>query len=132
MQDISAFAATSAAVAWFALSYRDLFQLAARVWRLEAMRLAMAPPAPPVIRVQHDPDAEDIAGREVALALPDGRPLSHVGDFLFEPGVRWMVRGPSGVGKSTLLRAIADLWPFGGGNVSPPMNARVMFMPQKS
>jgi putative ATP-binding cassette transporter len=132
MQDISAFAATAAAVAWFALSYRDLFQLSARTRRLEALRLAMAPPPPPGIRVQRDPDASDVAGREVALALPDGRPLSHVGEFLFEPGARWMVRGPSGVGKSTLLRAIAGLWPFGGGEVRLPSGARVMFMPQKS
>lgn len=132
MQDISAFAATTAAVAWFALSYRDLFQLSARVRRLEAMRLAMAPPSPPGIHVRHDPEANDVAGREVALALPDGRPLSRVGEFLFEPGARWMVRGPSGVGKSTLLRAIAGLWPFGRGEVSLPTGARVMFMPQKS
>ncbi len=132
MQDISAFAATAAAVAWFALSYRDLFQLSARVRRLETMRLAMAPPAPPGIKVARDPEADDVAGRRVALALPDGRPLSHVGEFLFEPGARWMVRGPSGVGKSTLLRAIAGLWPFGGGEVRLPAGARIMFMPQKS
>ncbi|MBN8284360.1 ABC transporter ATP-binding protein/permease [Zoogloea sp.] len=132
MQDISAFAATTAAVAWFALSYRDLFQLSARTRRLEAMRRAMAPPPPPGIRVQRDPATDDVAGRQVALALPDGRPLSRVGEFLFEPGARWMVRGPSGVGKSTLLRAIAGLWPFGGGEVCLPAGARVMFMPQKS
>lgn len=132
MQDISAFAATTAAVAWFALSYRDLFQLSARTRRLEAMRRAMAPPPPPGIRVQRDPATDDVAGLQVALALPDGRPLSRVGEFLFEPGARWMVRGPSGVGKSTLLRAIAGLWPFGGGEVRLPAGARVMFMPQKS
>mgnify|MGYP002146855535 FL=1 len=132
MQDISAFAATTTAVAWFARSYRDLFQLSARTRRLEALRLAMAPPPAPGIRVARDPDTDDVAGRGVALALPDGRPLSRVGEFLFEPGARWMVRGPSGVGKSTLLRAIAGLWPFGGGAVRLPAGARVMFMPQKS
>ena len=132
MQDISAFAATTAAVAWFALSYRELFQLSARARRLEAMRLAMAPPQPPGIRVERDAVSDDVTGMEVALALPDGRPLSRVGEFLFEPGARWMVRGSSGVGKSTLLRAIAGLWPFGGGEVRLPAGARVMFMPQKS
>jgi putative ATP-binding cassette transporter len=35
-------------------------------------------------------------------------------------------------GKSTLLRAIAGLWPFGSGRITVPDNARIMFMPQKS
>jgi putative ATP-binding cassette transporter len=132
MQDIAAFSAMTAAVAWFALSYRDLFQLSARVRRLRAMNEAMEPPPPPGIKTQRDPATENIAGSDVCLNLPNGRLLSEIKAFLFSPGQRWMVKGPSGVGKSTLLRAIAGLWPFGEGSVSIPLNARIMFMPQKN
>lgn len=132
MQDIAAFSAMTAAVAWFALSYRDLFQLSARVRRLRAMNEAMEAPLPPGIKTQRDPVTENIAGSDVSLNLPNGRLLSEIKAFLFAPGQRWMVKGPSGVGKSTLLRAIAGLWPFGEGSVSIPLNARIMFMPQKN
>jgi len=49
----------------------------------------------------------------------------------FEPGSKVLIKGESGTGKSTLIRAIAGLWPWGQGEVYLPMNARVMFVPQK-
>ena len=50
----------------------------------------MAPPPAPGIRVARDPDTDDVAGRSVALALPDGRLEQFMAG---EPGLADLVAG---------------------------------------
>ena len=42
-----------------------------------------------------------------------------------------LVAGESGTGKSTLVRAIAGLWPWGGGSVNFHPDRRLFMLPQK-
>lgn len=63
---------------------------------------------------------------------PLQKPLTRLSPIRIAPGERWIVRGPSGVGKSTLLRVLAGLWPHGAGEVAVPQGAKLMFVPQRS
>lgn len=77
-------------------------------------------------------DAAVILCTRVALRKPDASPLITVPALRLAGGERWLVSGRSGVGKSTLLRALAGLWPYGEGSVQIPSAASLMFLPQRS
>lgn len=67
----------------------------------------------------------------LSVAQHDGRVMIEEAEVIIEPGEKVMVRGESGVGKSTLIRAIAGLWPWGKGIIVTPRAARIMFVPQR-
>jgi putative ATP-binding cassette transporter len=52
-------------------------------------------------------------------------------DTTVAPGEKVMVKGESGTGKSTLIRAMAGLWPWGSGEILRPAHASIAFMPQR-
>ncbi|WP_077036938.1 ABC transporter ATP-binding protein/permease [Pelomonas sp. KK5] len=114
---------------WLAGAWKQIVEWLAVLRRLDEMKRAMAQPSTSGIALD---EAKGLSLHDLQLSLPDGQPLLTVGDLRIAAGQRWLLRGPSGLGKSTLLRAIAGLWPHGVGRIEVPPAGRVMFMPQKS
>jgi putative ATP-binding cassette transporter len=52
-------------------------------------------------------------------------------DVTVQFGEKVLVAGESGTGKSTLVRAIAGLWPWGEGEIVLKPGAKLFLMPQK-
>src|ERR1700726_945959 len=47
------------------------------------------------------------------------------------PGEHVLIVGEAGTGKTMLFRALAGLWPWGGGRIALPSSGEVMFMPRQ-
>lgn len=68
---------------------------------------------------------------DLSVSLDDGTAVVGETEVVVEPGERLLVAGESGTGKSTLVRAIAGLWPWGGGSVNFHPDRRLFMLPQK-
>ncbi|MBS0242647.1 MAG: ABC transporter ATP-binding protein/permease [Proteobacteria bacterium] len=89
--------------------------------------------------------ADGTTGLIVRRPAPDGRlgaenlvvsdakglPLVDVGPLSFSPGTRSHIYGSTSAGKSSLVRALAGVWPWGEGVVRSPEGASMMVVPQK-
>ncbi len=61
----------------------------------------------------------------------DNRTLVKDLSFEVKPRHSLLIMGPSGSGKSSILRTIAGLWPACGGSMQRPAFDQVMFIPQR-
>src|SRR5215470_2253497 len=69
--------------------------------------------------------------KDLSVSLDDGTAVVGETEVAIDPGERLLVAGESGTGKSTLVRAIAGLWPWGGGSVNFHPDRRLFMLPQR-
>lgn len=67
----------------------------------------------------------------VSVMLSDGTVVVDDADVKVELGEKVLVVGESGTGKSTLVRAIAGLWPWGEGEIAIRPGSKLFLMPQR-
>src|SRR6516164_6336156 len=114
-------------------SYTEIAEYQAVVQRLAGFRgrmdeIAEARAVAQPIKIERT--GAGVAVETLDLDLPDGRPLRQDITLAAGPGKPLLITGPSGVGKSTVLRAIAGLWPFGRGRIRVT-DGRALFLPQR-
>jgi putative ATP-binding cassette transporter len=85
----------------------------------------------PAHDVIHTVEGEELGFKNVTLKTPAGdRTLITNLSFSVPSGKGLMIVGASGLGKSSLLRAIAGLWNTGEGTVTRPKLEDMLFLPQ--
>lgn len=76
-------------------------------------------------------EAESVRIDNLSITKPNGSALISNLNLQLKNGDRLLIKGPSGVGKSTLLRAVAGIWPYSSGSVTLPESKKVLFLSQK-
>ena len=87
----------------------------------------------PVREGDHDFDEEADVTMKIVLDKVcksfDGRPVINDFSHVFETGNSYVIEGPSGIGKTTLLRIITGLTPCDSGSVTYDKIAKPRFAP---
>jgi vitamin B12/bleomycin/antimicrobial peptide transport system ATP-binding/permease protein len=82
-------------------------------------------------RIERRPAPEGVVRiHGLRLKSHDGTAIMTAANIEIAPGEKVLVAGASGTGKSTLIRAIAGLWPWGGGEVQVAAGG-LFVMPQR-
>jgi putative ATP-binding cassette transporter len=138
MQAASAFTIVQTAFGWLVDNYPRLADWNACARRIASLMLSLdglerAEQGEGIGRIQRgDTRGEAMLGlHDFSVTLDDGTAVVGETEVVIEPGERLLVAGESGTGKSTLVRAIAGLWPWGGGSVNFHPDRRLFMLPQK-
>jgi putative ATP-binding cassette transporter len=135
VQAAGAFTAVLAAISLVVDNFESLTRFAAGVDRLAAFYQTLSAPAHlprPDSPVETVEGADELRLENLTVQTPaPARTLLRHLSLVVEPGEGLMIVGPSGSGKSALLRTITGLWPSGGGRILRPAAQHMLFLPQQ-
>src|SRR3954471_19806426 len=138
MQAASAFTIVQSAFGWLVDNYPRLADWNACARRIASLMMSLdglerAELGDGIGRIKRGEIQGDaiLSLNDLSVTLDDGTAVVGDAEVVVQAGERLLVAGESGTGKSTLVRAIAGLWPWGGGSVNFHPNRRLFMLPQK-
>jgi ABC-type uncharacterized transport system fused permease/ATPase subunit len=128
-QASTAFRIMLLALALVIKQFEQLTAFVASVERLDGLLKQPSSPTAPRIEMS---EADHLALHHLTLYTPDYQ-TTLIQDLTLTllPHQSLLMMGASGVGKSSLLRAIAGLWQAGSGQLVRPQRAQMLFLPQR-
>jgi vitamin B12/bleomycin/antimicrobial peptide transport system ATP-binding/permease protein len=129
MQLASAFQNVVTTLSWFIFNYKFVSDLVATTRRLARFHNSTedVSTSGPARSISTD-GALRVAN--LAICTPDNRLLLEIGDLTIARGQTVWLSGVSGLGKSTLFKALAGMWPHASGTIETPQG-RICFLPQQ-
>lgn len=131
VQATGAFSAILGALTLLIDNLDGLSQFAAGITRLDSFADSLEPDPAATQSTVRVENGQTLELKNVTLRTPSGeRTLVQALTIAVAPGQSLMIVGPSGLGKSSLLRLIAGLWRNGEGLVVRPGDDAMLFLPQ--
>ena len=133
MQTASAFGRVEGALSFVVKAYPQLAQWKSIIERLDGFErsIAAAAHSRQSLEVLERSAGCSINASDLALNKPCGAPLLKIEALDLTVGKATLLTGRSGTGKSTLLRALAGIWPHARGRIEMPARSRVLVLPQR-
>jgi len=130
-QSASAFGNISDSLSFFRNAYDSFAAYRAAIIRLHGMvdtnHIARELPSLEILATTDG----SVELRRVEVRTPSGAQLVDPLDLRLEPGEGLVITGASGVGKTTLLRSLAQMWPYTSGTLYRPIDEhQTMFLSQ--
>jgi ABC-type uncharacterized transport system fused permease/ATPase subunit len=131
-QAVVAFRSILIALALVINQFEKLSYFASGVTRLYTFLQEMQTQPPLVAEGITFTEAPDIVLDRLTLKTPDQQTtLIQSLSLTVTPGESLLIMGTSGVGKTSLLRALAGLWQSGSGHIARPNQKHLLFLPQR-
>jgi vitamin B12/bleomycin/antimicrobial peptide transport system ATP-binding/permease protein len=137
MQAASAFTIVQGAFSWLVDNYPRLADWNASARRIASLMVSLdsleeAESGKAFNRIKRT-ETGDAAMKllNLSVSLDDGTAVVDDTAVVIQKGERVLIAGESGTGKSTLVRAIAGLWPWGGGEILIQKDSRLFLLPQR-
>jgi vitamin B12/bleomycin/antimicrobial peptide transport system ATP-binding/permease protein len=136
MQAASAFTIVQAAFNWLVDNYPRLSDWTASARRVASLEVSLDAledaETGGVGRIKRgEGEGAALRLRNLSVTLDDGTAVVNDAEVAIMPGEKVLVAGESGTGKSTLVRAIAGLWPWGEGDIEVQRGANLFLLPQR-
>jgi putative ATP-binding cassette transporter len=135
MMVVGAFIQVQGSLRWFIDNFSTLADWRATLLRIASFRqtvLTMDGLGATSNRIEFEPTKDGkFIFEHLEVATPTGCTSLSEQHVEIAPGEHVLIVGEAGTGKTMLFRAIAGLWPWGGGRIGLPSPEQVMFMPRQ-
>lgn len=136
MQISMAFGQVSSALSWFSLSANRVGLYRTNIERINELNQALhggfENESDKKIAIQHVAASKNINLVDIKITKPTNNEVLMQGlNLEFKQGEHTLIKGVSGLGKSTLFKIISGTWQYGDGIINRPDNISLFYLTQK-
>ena len=134
MMAAGAFSQTQSSLKWFIDNFRAIADWRATLLRVANFRQALMSSHEPrgfesrIAYSEGDPGAISFDDLEIVSAA--NADMLKETNVVVSSGERVLILGAPGTGKTQLFRALAGLWPWGGGRITRPRGEQIFYLPR--